>query len=123
MKVVLDSSGWIELLVDHGRGGLFEPALYSEELIVPAMVYYEVTRYVLAFGGKQEKERVQAALGKFTQAQIDQKTADLAASLAHQHKLSAADAIIYATSQYFDAELWTQDAHFAVLPMVKYFKK
>ena len=46
MTVLLDSSGWSELLGGTKRADLFEPALKAERLIVPAIVRYEVGRYV-----------------------------------------------------------------------------
>ena len=66
MKVVLDSSGWIELLADAGRGHLFEPALH-EELLVPSIVRYEVERYTLHRGPSGGTEAAIQALQKFTE--------------------------------------------------------
>lgn len=37
--------------------------------------------------------------------------------------LPMADSIIYATALQYDAVLWTQDAHFAEIKGVRYFKK
>jgi len=44
MRLVLDSSGWIELLTGSDWASLFEPALHAEQLLVPAIVRYEVGR-------------------------------------------------------------------------------
>jgi hypothetical protein len=46
--VVLDGSGWIELLAGSDRAHFFEPALQAKRLIVPSIVRYEVGRYVLS---------------------------------------------------------------------------
>jgi predicted nucleic acid-binding protein len=123
MNVVLDSSGWVELLADAGRAHLFVPALKAKFLYVPAMVRYEVGRYALAHGGVEFKAQAESAMSKFQTLAFDETLADDAAEIAHQHKLSTADAIIYATTRKSDAELWTQDAHFKHLPSVKYFPK
>ena len=123
MRVVLDSSGWIELLADTGRGHLFEPALDYEQLLVPALVRYEVGRYALVHGGAEFQELAIRALTKFVQVVLDARLADAAARVAHEHRLAAADAIIYATARLCEAELWTQDAHFNGLPGVRYFAK
>jgi len=123
MSIVLDSSGWIELLADDGRAHLFEPALKAERLFVPALVRYEVGRYALAHGGPDFQELAIRALTKFPSIALDARMADAAAILAHQHKLATADALIYATARHGEAELWTQDAHFKDLPGVRYFAK
>lgn len=47
----------------------------------------------------------------------------LAADFSIQYKLSFADAIIYATAQFYKATLITSDDHFKDLPKVTYFKK
>ncbi len=123
MSIVLDSSGWIELLADDGRAHLFEPALANERLLVPAMVRYEVGRYALVHGGADFQELAIRALTKFPCVVLNAELADAAARLAHQHKLATADAIIYATARHCEAELWTQDAHFKDLTGVRYFAK
>lgn len=87
------------------------------------MVRYEVLRYTLAHGSQQNFKTAAAALGKFQSVNFDTALADKAAVLAHIHKLSAADAIIYATAQEHSAELWTQDSHFKDLLGVKFFSK
>jgi len=123
MTIVLDSSGWIELLADDGRGHLFEAALGQDQLLVPALVRYEVGRYALANGGSVFHELALRVLSKFPGIAMDSQLADAAARLAQQHKLATADAIIYATARHCGAELWTQDAHFKGLPGVRYFAK
>jgi len=63
------------------------------------------------------------ALSRFESIPVDEALADSAARLAHQQKLSLADAFVYAAAQAQEAELWTQDRHFATLPGVKFFRK
>ena len=53
MTVVLDSSGWIELLSGSSRAKLYQPVLRAERLVVPAIVRYEVGRYMLTQGEHQ----------------------------------------------------------------------
>jgi predicted nucleic acid-binding protein len=121
--VILDSSGWIELLAGSGRAHLFEPALRAERLIVPAIVRYEVGRYAFLYEGASGRELALTALSKFEQAPVDEWSADTASQLAHVHKLAMADALVYATAQIASADLWTQDKDFESLPNVKYFPK
>ena len=123
MTVLLDRSGWIELLGGTKRADLFEPALRAERLIVPAIVRYEVGRYVLAHSGEVAREMAIRAMAKFEQVALDAAVADEAALLAAQHKMAMADALIYAVARAQEAELWTQDSHFESLPGVRFFKK
>ncbi|MBJ7391530.1 MAG: type II toxin-antitoxin system VapC family toxin [Chthoniobacterales bacterium] len=123
MNAVLDSSGWIELLAGSDRARLFEPALRADRLFVPAIVRYEVGRYTFLHQGIAGRELALTALSKFEQVPIDDLLADAASELANVHKLAMADALVYASAQTFDAELWTQDKHFQHLPGVKFFRK
>jgi len=123
MRVVLDSSGWIELLAGSDRAALFEPALHAEELLIPSIVRYEVGRYVFLHRGAEGRELALSALSKFDLVPIDAEVADSAAELAHNHKLAMADALVYAVAKIANAELWTQDRHFENLNGVRYFRK
>lgn len=123
MNAVLDSSGWIELLSGSKRAELYRPVLRAKRLWVPAIVRYEVGRYALAHAGEKACDLALRALAKFEQIPIDDAVADAAALLAHRHKLSAADALVYAAARDLDAELWTQDKHFESLPGVRFFPK
>ena len=123
MKVVLDSSGWIELLAGTSRAPLFEPALHVDRLVVPAIVRYEVGRYTFLHQGASGRELALTALSKFEQVPVDELLADAASELAYIHKLAMADALVYATARTLDTELWTQDKHFEHLPGVKFFLK
>lgn len=123
MTVVLDSSGWIELLSGTPRAKLYQPALRATRLVVPAIVRYEVARYALAHGGEVARELAISALARFEQAAMDEAMADAASLLAHQYKLAMADALVYAAAHLEKAELWTQDRHFEKLPGVRFFPK
>lgn len=123
MRVVLDSSGWIELLSGTDRAPLFEPALRADRLVVPSIVRYEVGRYVLVHRGMAGRERALTALAMFEQMPVDESVADLASQLAQAHRLAMADALVYGAAQTVDAELWTQDKHFEHLSGVKFFRK
>ncbi len=123
MNIVLDSSGWIELLAGTDRAPLFEPALRADRLIVPSIVRYEVGRYTFSHKGAEGRELALTALSKFEQVPVDDVVADVASELANNHKLAMADALVYAVAQVADAELWTQDKHFERLPRVKFSPK
>ena len=123
MTVLLDSSGWIELLGGTKRADLFEPVLKAERLIVPSIVRYEVGRYVLVHSGEAGREMALRAMAKFEQIAVDAAAADEASLLAAKHKMAMADAMIYAVARAQLAELWTQDSHFENLAGVRFFKK
>jgi predicted nucleic acid-binding protein len=123
VKVLLDTSGWIELLGGSERADLFEPALRADRLLVPAIVRYEVGRYLLVHADAARKTLALQALSKFEQIPIDARLADEAAILGARHTLALADALIYAVACLHGAELWTQDRHFEHLPGVRFFEK
>lgn len=123
MTILLDSSGWIELLAGTQRARLFEPTLKAERLIVPAIVRYEVGRYVLAHSGSANYLLAVTAMSKFEQIAFDASLADDAVLHAANHKLAMADALIYAVAQRYEAEIWTQDSHFEGLSGVRFFRK
>ena len=123
MNVVLDSSGWIELLAGTDRAPLFAPALQADRLLVPAIVRYEVGRYTWLHKGTAGRELALTALSKFEPIPIDDWGADAASEFAYIHKLAMADALVYAVAHNLDAELWTQDRDFKDLPRVRFFLK
>ena len=123
MTVVLDSSGWIELLSGSSRAKLYQPALQAERLVVPAIVRYEVGRYTLTQGDESAMELALRALSRFEFIPMDETLADSAAHLAQRHKFSMADAFVCGSSQSLQGELWTQDRHFVTLLGVNFFRK
>ena len=56
-------------------------------------------------------------------ADLTSAIALLAAEFYHRHRLSTADAIIYATALAHNAELITCDRHFAKLPSTYFAKR
>lgn len=46
--IVVDSSGWIEYLLDEANAGEFAPAIESRELVIPTICVYEVQRFFLS---------------------------------------------------------------------------
>lgn len=121
---VLDSSGWIELFREGPNADFFQPiAQQKTELIVPTIVIYEVYRQALV---QYDEAHANAFAGAMVAGQVvdlDANLATSAATLAHEHKLAMADAIILATAQRFDATVWTQDADFESIPGVQYRPK
>jgi predicted nucleic acid-binding protein len=120
--IVVDSSGWIEFLLDDDGAANFRLAIISvNNLIVPAIAIFEVARLILR---TRTEERARSAVAYMSLGRVellDVQLATEAAILSVEHRLPMAECVIYATSRRFDAELWTQDADFDGLPGVRYF--
>ena len=118
--ITLDSSCWLEYIMDTKRADLYEAAIERPEtLIVPMITVYEVYKKVLReCGSAIARETV----GLMRQGKLIE--ADLSISLAAaQLDMSMADSIIYATAREYNATVWSQDAHFEGRLGVKFFPK
>ena len=73
--------------------------------------------------GESEADQVIAYTQNCVVIALDTKIALQAADLHRQYKLATADAIVYASALFNNAQLLTCDAHFANLPNVLYIKK
>jgi len=124
MSYLVDTCGWIEWLTDGVLADEFAPFLQeASELIIPTTLQFELYKWA-----KREKGEVMAieAIALTEQAKVIPLTTSLsltAADIALKHKLSFADAIIYATAQQHDVLLITADDHFEHLADVTYFSK
>lgn len=117
---VVDSSGWLEYMVDTDRGPRFAPAIEDpDNLIVPTVVLLEVVKKVRRDRGEETAMRVADAMKLGKVIDLDSATAIQASKL----RLPLADSIIYATTVNCGATLWTQDEHLKDLPNVKFFSK
>lgn len=121
---IVDSSGWLEYFADTKRAKYFAEAIEAtDDLIIPAIIFYEVFKKILL--ERDEAVALQAVahmrLGKTVELNLE--LALSAARLSKQHRLPMADSIIFATAQQTNAIVWTQDADFADLPGVNYFRK
>lgn len=120
----LDTSALVEITHDGPNAKIFAKALTkAETVIISAISIYEVTRYTTHAAGEAATAEILAFLNQYRIIPVTPEIAELAATLGPQHKLSMADAIIYATTLTIDATLWTQDSDFKGLPHVKYFPK
>ena len=119
--ITLDSSCWLEYLMDSERAALYAPAVAkTEQLIVPLITVYEVYK-------KLRRELSDAiareAVGLMRQGQLVEADLTITLAAAAHTDLAMADSLIYATAQHHHAVVWTQDAHFEKLPGVKFFRK
>jgi predicted nucleic acid-binding protein len=117
--VVLDSSGWLEYLTDGAKAESFASYLEgSVSVLLPAVVLYEVRKILLLREGKTSADVFLSDALRRTIVPFDETLALKAAELSIIHKLSMADAILYATALHCGAPLITSDTHFADLPGV-----
>jgi predicted nucleic acid-binding protein len=119
VKVLLDSSGWIEFFTGGPLAERYASYLSPRyHLITPTIVLYEVYKKI-----KRERGEETALLfaGRLSATQVIPLTdsiAFLAADLSLRHGLAMADAIVYATATDQEAEVVTGDADLRDLPGV-----
>lgn len=123
MKVLVDSSGWIEFFTDGPLADKYDSYLRSPSRIVtPTIVLYEVYKKIKR---KRGEETALLVIGRLSASQVNPLTdsiALLAADISLRHGLSMADAIVDATAEDQEAELVTSDADLKNLPGVVYLK-
>lgn len=121
---VVDTSAWIEWFRGTSTGDILREHMpRSEEWVMPTMVQLELAKWLTRELGEDWSNRALSHSQTLVVAPLLTSTALLAAELSADHKLSTADAVIYATAQERDADLLTCDAHFEGLPRVIYVPK
>ena len=121
---LVDSSAWLEYFSDGPNTRHFAPVVkIPEQLVVPAVVLYEVGKVVRRESNEDALLQAMAALQKGTVVPLDATLAAAASRLSLLHGLHMADAVILATAHAMNATLWTQDAHFKGIAGVRYFPK
>ena len=119
---LVDSSGWIEYFTDGPNAGVFADPLSDESrLVVPTVIVYEVFRVVLRQRGEGDALRAAALMSRGREIPLSSALALEAARLAHVGGLAMAAGIILATARHTGAMLWTQDADFEGMALVRYF--
>jgi predicted nucleic acid-binding protein len=121
---LVDTSAWIEWLTGSPLGVTLADELPDRaQWLVPTLVQLELAKWLTREVGEDKADRVLAFTETCVVADLDTGTALSAADLCAKHKLSTADAIIYATSLAHSAELLTCDRHFENLPGVRFVPK
>ena len=121
---VVDSSGWIEYVVDGPNADVFAgPIEQADELLVPTISILEVFKWVLRERGEADALQGAALMQQGEVVTLDTATATRATQLGLMHKLPLADSVMLATAETFGATLWTQDVDFDGLPGVRYRAK
>jgi predicted nucleic acid-binding protein len=116
---LVDSSAWIEWLIDSKTGAKLSPFMpLAEDRLVPTLVQYEIAKWLRREWDQPAAESAIAFSTTCVVVPLTTPIALLAAELGSAHRLATADAVIYATAQEHGAELLTCDAHFRDLPGV-----
>lgn len=123
MKVLLDSSGWIEYFTGGPNAdryaGYFTPR-YS--IVTPTIVLYEVYKKIKRERGEETALALTGRLQATQVVPLTESIAYLAADVSLRHGLAMADAIVYATARDQESELVTGDADLKDLPGVVYVR-
>jgi toxin FitB len=121
---IVDSSGWLAYFADELNAKHFLiPLKDTDSLVVPTITIYEVFKVVLREYSENEALQAVAAMQKGTVVDLTTNLAIAASKLSLKRRLPMADSIILATSEVFNAKIWTQDSDFENISGAKYFPK
>jgi predicted nucleic acid-binding protein len=121
---IVDSSCWIEYLMDSEIGVHVAPIIEnSSALIVPVITLYEVYKKLLVEKDEEYALDVVSYMQTGTVIALDAGLSLSAAAISRTHRMPMADSIIYATALHCPAELYSCDKHFKDIPGIHYFPK
>ena len=121
---VVDTSAWIEWLIDSVAGGQLADELPERtSWLVPTIVQFELAKWLTRQCGEDSAEQVIAFTETCVVASLDSAIALSAADLCLRNRLATADAIVYATALAYGADLLTCDRHFDGLRAVRFLPK
>ena len=121
MKCVVDSSGWLHYLLNGPIAERYVAYVHRpSHVVTPSIIVYEVYKTVKRSVNEGLACEAIAALQETLVVPLDPYLARSAADISLQHKLSMADAIVYATARKYNVPLCTSDKDFKDLPGVEY---
>ncbi|MGL4636034.1 MAG: type II toxin-antitoxin system VapC family toxin [Beijerinckiaceae bacterium] len=124
MKIVIDSSAWIEWFIASPTADKLAPNWPSRnETLVPTLVQLEIAKWLKREISEEAMDNALAYMELCVVVPLDTRIALRAADICAAHKLSTADAIVYATALENGAQLLTCDAQFKGLDRVVYVGK
>ncbi len=119
---IVDSCGWLEWFSNGDLAEAYGAYLDAgEELLVPAVVLYEVYKILKREIGEEKALLAIAHMKRSMVVPLEDILAMKATDIALRHHLAMADAMIYATAITFNCPLYTSDADLKDLPLVHYF--
>ena len=120
----VDSSVWIEFFLGSTAGRTFKPIIeQTEQLIVPALSFFEVHRFLSRTVDIGQRETCLDIMRRSAVVELTAQRAIAASDAAQKHRLAMADAVMYSIAQEFNATFWTQDADYKDLPGVSFHAK
>lgn len=121
MKVLVDSSGWIEYFAGGPLAERYAAYLTpTTQLVTPTIVLYKVYKEIKRERGEETAIVFAGRLSATQVVLLTEPIALLAADVSLRHGLAMADAIVYATAQDQGAKVVTSDADLKDLPGVVY---
>ncbi len=124
MRRVVDTSAWVEFFLGSPLGRQLAAEIPERsQCLVPTIVQMQLAKWMTREISREAALSTIAETHECVVIMLDTSIALSAAAIAREHKLSAADAIIYAAAQNCEADLLTCDAHFKDLPGVIYIPK
>ncbi|MFM7550830.1 MAG: type II toxin-antitoxin system VapC family toxin [Cyanobacteriota bacterium] len=112
-RVVVDSSGWIEVFTNGVQADAFLALMADESsLVVPTISIFEVVKWVRREHGEAQAIQAAAAMQRAQVVDLDMRLALAAAQLSQALRLPMADSIILATARDQQARLYTMDSDF-----------
>lgn len=119
MKVLVDSSGWIEFFTGGPLAERYASYLApTAQIVTPTIVLYEVYKKIKRERGDETAILFAGRLNATQVLPLSESIAFLAADLSLRHGLAMADAIVYATAQDQGVAVVTSDADLKDLPGV-----
>jgi toxin FitB len=121
---VVDSSGWIEFFLGTPAGRIYKPVVeQTDQLIVPALALFEVHKFLSRSIDTAQRDVCLEIMRRGTVVPVTDARAIAASTVAQQHKLAMADAVMYSIALEHKATLWTQDVDYQGLAGVRYTAK
>ena len=121
---MVDSSGWIEYLLDTDRADLFAaPIEQRATLLVPVIALFEVHKVLSRKVPADAVAQCLKVMRLGRVLEITDRRAVAAAEIAAQHRLAMAEAMMYSLALELGATFWTQNVDYQGLPSVTYFVK
>jgi len=119
-RVVVDSSGWLEVFTDGTSAGVFLQLMEDEDrLVVPSITIFEVFKWIVREYSEADAIQASAVMQRGLVVQLDPMTAIAAAQLSHTLRLPMADSVILSTARQHQARLYSMDADFQGLSDVE----
>ena len=118
--IVVDTSAWIEWIdYSSALADTLEHHLpEQQDWLIPTIVQLELAKWLIREDRTAELSRIVSFSQLCNIAPLDNEIAIAAAHTCHRYSLATADAIIFATSRAYDADLLTCDRDFEGLPGV-----